>query len=1038
MTRPRGRRSNASVVANPVLVGAVTTLVIVVAVFLAYNANNGLPFVPTRQLDVLVSNGANLVKGNEVRSGGFRVGVVTDMQPVMLPNRKVGARLTLKLDKKLGGVPVDSKVVIRPRSALGLKYVELDTGRSTKVFADGATMPAAQASVPVDLDEVYNMFDAPTRRASQGNLQGFGDALAGRGADLNQTIQVAPQLFGHLGSVMANLSAPRTELPSFFKELGDAARIVAPVSKTNAHLFTTMANTFDAISRDPQALKSTISESPPTLRAGTESLQVQRPFLEHTAALSRDLDTATTELRGGAADGQLGACASAPPCSGARSPLNDNLQGALGALEDLVKAPTTLGSLRGLTATVGTLQPQLRYLGPYVTVCNSWNIFWTFAAEHLSAPDDTGSSQRALLNMATQAPGTDGIGSSGANEFAHGKGALPGKRRPVRAQQRLRAGHRREGQRRLRRRADRLHPGLQPAARQERQGRPLPGRRHRALPDHRAPGADLRAVRQGRQGPRPESRPRACRGDLHRPAGRPRRRHREAAAMRRKQRKGLPPFAAGVLTLAVLAVVTYFGFTKAIPFKHHYTVQAVFPSANGVRNGSPVRVAGVNVGKVTGISHVEDGKQAALVTMRIDKKGLPLHKDATMKIRPRIFLEGNFFVDVSPGSPSAPQLHDGDRIPINQTSAPVQLDQVLGALQAPTRKDLQALLRELSSGLKGKGARGYNASIPYWKPAYRDSAIVADAAQGTQPGDLGRYIDRAGATAEAIDRNREQLKSLVTDFDTTAAAFAAREQELSAAVGELPRTLDAAMPALGSLNRSFPAVRGLIRAARPAVRSSGPAIDASMPFVRQARGLVSKPELRGLSHDLRPLVPALTTLNQRSVPLYSQLSQASSCQNDVILPWTKDKIDDKTFPARGPVYEEATKPLPGLAGESRSGDANGQWFRVMLTTPKFAYPMGTDKFFLTGQPLQGVNPPTPKNHARPPLRADVPCETQQPPDLRTVPDAAPQGFDLAQPSAAAKAQALQKTVDWLRKDLKAEGSSLKVSDVPATVKELTK
>ena len=61
------------------LVGAVTTLVIVVAVFLAYNANNGLPFVPTRQLDVLVSNGANLVKGNEVRSGGFRIGVVTDM-----------------------------------------------------------------------------------------------------------------------------------------------------------------------------------------------------------------------------------------------------------------------------------------------------------------------------------------------------------------------------------------------------------------------------------------------------------------------------------------------------------------------------------------------------------------------------------------------------------------------------------------------------------------------------------------------------------------------------------------------------------------------------------------------------------------------------------------------------------------------------------------------------------------------------------------------------------------------------------------------
>jgi hypothetical protein len=212
-------------------------------------------------------------------------------------------------------------------------------------------------------------------------------------------------------------------------------------------------------------------------------------------------------------------------------------------------------------------------------------------------------------------------------------------------------------------------------------------------------------------------------------------------------------------------------------------------------------------------------------------------------------------------------------------------------------------------------------------------------------------------------------------------------------------------------------VRGLVRAARPAVRSSGPALDAALPFTRQARGLVSRPELRGLAHDLRPVVPSLTALNERSVALYQQVSQASSCQNEVILPWSKDTIDDKTFPARGPVYQEATKPLPGLAGESRSGDANGQWFRVLLTTPKFAYPFGTDKLFLTGQPLQGVNPPTPKNHARPPLRSDVPCESQQPPDLRTIASPAPDGYRIADPPAAASTKALQETVDWLRKEL---------------------
>jgi virulence factor Mce-like protein len=420
-----GRRQRSSIVGSPVLVGAVTTLVVVVAVFLAYNANSGLPFVPTRKLHVLVSNGANLVKGNEVRSGGVRIGVVDDMTPVAMPNGKVGAKLTLKLDRKVGPVPVDSRVVIRPRSALGLKYVELDTGRSRRTFADGATMPARQARIPVELDELFNMFDAPTRAAVQGDLEGFGDALAGRGADLNETIQVAPELFAHLDSVMANLDDPRTNLDSFFKELGDTARVIAPVSHTNAHFFTSMADTFGALARDPQALKDTISGAPPALSAGTSSLRVQRPFLDHTAALSRDLSTAATELRRALPPVNT-ALKVGTPVQGRSVALYDGLHDSLASLDDLVWTPATTGALRGLTATVDTLQPQLRYLGPFVTVCNSWNMFWTFAAEHLSAPDDTGSSQRALLNLGAQTPGNDAVGSGGANEFAHGEGALPG------------------------------------------------------------------------------------------------------------------------------------------------------------------------------------------------------------------------------------------------------------------------------------------------------------------------------------------------------------------------------------------------------------------------------------------------------------------------------------------------------------------------------------------------------------------------------------------------------------------------------------
>ncbi|MBI5106035.1 MAG: MCE family protein [Solirubrobacterales bacterium] len=418
----RKRRATGSIVANPVLVGAVTTLVVLVAVFLAYNANNGLPFVPTRSLKVQIANGANLVPGNEVRSGGFRIGVVDDMTPVQLPGGKVGAELSLKLDEKAGDIPADTRVVIRPRSALGLKYVELEKGTSKKTIADGGTLPASQATVPVELDEVFNMFNKPTRDAAQGNLQGFGDAFAGRGQDLGRAVEGLPRFFGVLRPVASNLAAPETDLDGFFRELADTARVVRPVSKVNARLFTDMATTFEAFSRDERKLQDTIGKQPETLATGTRSLRVQRPFLERTAAFSRDFNRATVALRG-ALPNLNSALRVGTPVTRRSVELYGPLKDTMGALKDLAEAPTTAGALRGLAATVTTLQPQLRYLGPFVTVCNTWNMFWTFTAEHFTAPDSTGGSERALLN--NSASQDDSVTSMGANEFANGQNVRP-------------------------------------------------------------------------------------------------------------------------------------------------------------------------------------------------------------------------------------------------------------------------------------------------------------------------------------------------------------------------------------------------------------------------------------------------------------------------------------------------------------------------------------------------------------------------------------------------------------------------------------
>jgi len=417
------KKAGGGVAFNPVLVGGVTVLVVIVAIFLSYNANQGLPFVPTTQLKVLVPNGANLVAGNEVRSGGTRIGVVEDMKPVQGKDGKVQAELMLELDKRIGDIPDDSTFRIRPRSALGLKYVELDEGRSDTAFENGDTVPAGQATSSTDIDEVLKMFDEPTREASQENLRGFGDAFAGRGVSLGRTIEEAPRLLEHLQPVMSNLADPDTDLDTFITELADTARVVAPVSEQGAELFTSMADTFEALGRDEGALKKTIAKAPGTMDVAVESFRAQRPFLTNLKGFGEDFAPATAELRG-ALPTLNRAVDKAIPVQRRAPDLNEELGKTLDQLRDLAEAPGTLPAIRGVSATVTTLNPQLRFYGPYVTVCNSPNYFFTYLAEHFSEPDNTGSAQRALLMFTSQQQ--DSQGSMGADEPANGQGVLEG------------------------------------------------------------------------------------------------------------------------------------------------------------------------------------------------------------------------------------------------------------------------------------------------------------------------------------------------------------------------------------------------------------------------------------------------------------------------------------------------------------------------------------------------------------------------------------------------------------------------------------
>jgi virulence factor Mce-like protein len=414
----RGRRTPA-IASSPVLVGAVTLLVTIVAVFLAYNANQGLPFVPTYRLNAELPSGSGLVRGNEVRVGGHRVGAVAEIRTkrVEVEGRPQAiAEIQMELEGSLEELPADTELLVRPRSALGLKYVELEPGESTRTLPAGSTVPLANADEPVELEDVLSTFDADTRVASRASLEGYGDAFAGRGEDLNRTIAALRPVVVHLEPVMRVLSDPDTQLDELFRQIGRSAAQVAPVAELQARLFGDMARTFAALVRNPDALRATIERSPETLDAAISSFRVQQPFLADFAALSRELGPAARELPRSLPAVNVALRAGQPALAGA--PRTNALVGAvLGEVRELAAEPTTLLALRDLDDLLDAGAPLVSFVAPYQTVCNYWNYFWGPLGEHISEPVPNGTIERVQL-VTTNETQDDRVGTPTADRFA--------------------------------------------------------------------------------------------------------------------------------------------------------------------------------------------------------------------------------------------------------------------------------------------------------------------------------------------------------------------------------------------------------------------------------------------------------------------------------------------------------------------------------------------------------------------------------------------------------------------------------------------
>ncbi len=278
-----------SLIASPLLVGAVTVLITVVAVFLSYNANQGLPFVPTYDVNATVPDAAGLVRGNEVRIGGLRVGIVKTIRPIAGPGGHPVGRLLLQLDKKVEPIRSDTTMIVRPRSPLGLKYLELEPGKHGKPLPRNATLPLSHAKTPVELTDVLDSLDAPTRTNLRGVLRNLGDGFAGRGIDFNAALADAPELTRRARSVMASLAAPSTNLSGLLTAADRTLAQIEPVTPQLARLLTNGAITAQALDRARPELGQSVEELPGTELSATRALAVARPVLADADGLMNDL-----------------------------------------------------------------------------------------------------------------------------------------------------------------------------------------------------------------------------------------------------------------------------------------------------------------------------------------------------------------------------------------------------------------------------------------------------------------------------------------------------------------------------------------------------------------------------------------------------------------------------------------------------------------------------------------------------------------------------------------------------------------------------
>ena len=418
----RAVRTRAAVLASPLVLGTLVILVVAIAVYVSYIAENGLPFVPTYDVNVQVANADELDKNADVRIGGVRVGQVLTItaEPRSSSWPHPYSQLGLALTRKLEPLPADTHYRIRLASILGGKYLELIPGpRSTGGVPDGGTLtlnanPQLNHELPfVDLDTALGTFGPATQAGLRHSTGAYAEVLAGRGAQLNDAIFSVARLLGPLDGVLRVLADPRSRLSALVTGAAQTSGALAQVAPQLTGLLAGGATTFGALRRG--ALGQAIDQLPGTESVASTELTRSLPALSEAAQIASELRPAAALLP--AAAGRLDEVVrTATPVFRPVPTLASELQSALGAVQTLSRDPASIHTFRALgandLATLGSsvfigLGAILRAIAPAQLACNVAGLWVHNFASSLSEGDSTGGWLRTMplfdQNESTQA-----------------------------------------------------------------------------------------------------------------------------------------------------------------------------------------------------------------------------------------------------------------------------------------------------------------------------------------------------------------------------------------------------------------------------------------------------------------------------------------------------------------------------------------------------------------------------------------------------------------------------------------------------------